>query len=108
MKSQEHCKKIVNSGNEKKYMSLVANGAEQEKIWIIEAMGEAAGKSDPTFNNLVSILQSAKEKPVQLAAIHAMGETGRSTGVSHLNYLYQRSQDAEIKDACLQAMHQLK
>lgn len=108
MKRKDYYAKLVFSRQNKKVTKLLSYGEMQEKLWLIEAMGTGGQTIDEIYNILVEALQSASEKQVTLAAIEAMGKTGRSSAVTHLEYQYSHSVDPDIKEAALAAIHVIK
>lgn len=107
-KDQAYYQKIVMSGQWKKVSKALTEGGQQEKEWVLETLGVAAARSDEGYNQLVSALQGATDKPTQLAAIKAMGVSGRSAAISQLEYMSAHTEDAEIQEALLQARHNIR
>ena len=105
MKNYEYYAKLVFALRWKKVDKLLEKGEEQEKLWLVEALGAAAKGGDEGYNHLVEALQGAKEKPIKLAAIKAMGACGRPAAVSQLSYVADHDEDPEVKQAALDAIH---
>jgi uncharacterized protein YcnI len=107
-KNQEYYQKLVLSGQWKKVSKAMAQGSEQEKVWMLDTMGKKGASSDECYNQLVQALQGAQDKPTKLAAIAAMGQTKRSAATSQLEYMAAHTEDAEILSAITAARHALR
>lgn len=107
-KDQTYYQKMVNTGRWKKIHKELEDGSEQEKLWIIEAMGADASRDDECFNELVEALQRVTEKRAKLAIIDALSKSERSAAISQLEYMALHTEDPEIQEALKSARHTLK
>lgn len=107
-KDQTYYQKLVVGGQWKKVAKVMSGGSQQEKNWVLETLGTVAARSDEHYNQLVDIFQNASDKPTQLAAIQAMGHCARSGAASQLEFLGNRTEDAEIQEALTAARHTLR
>ncbi len=107
-KTQEQCEKMVKAGQWKKIEKTMETGDQQDREWILDTMGKAAVESDVYYNHLVDLFQAAKDKPTQIAAIKAMGASGRDAALSQMEYMEAQSQDPDIVEALAAARHAIK
>ena len=107
-KDQTYYQKLVIGGQWKKVAKVIAGGSEQERIWVLEAMGMAAARSDEHYNQLMGVFHDAADKPTKLLAIRALGSCARSGALSQLELLENRTDDREIQEALTEARHKLK
>ena len=107
-KDQKYYHKLVFTGNWKKVDKAMAECGLKEKEWMLEALGVAASKKDEAYNKLVMILQSTTDKGTQLAAVAAMGSSGRSAASSQLEFVAARTEDPQVLEAVREARHHLK
>lgn len=107
-KDQVYYQKLVIGGQWRKVAKVMSGGSQQEKDWILEALGQAAARSDEHYNQLMGIFHEATDKPTKLSAIRALGYCARSGAVSQLELLGNHTDDPEIQDALTEARRMLR
>ncbi len=107
-KDQAYYQKLVIGGQWKKVAKVLSGGSQQERDWVFEALGHAAARSDEHYNQLMGFFQEAADKPTKLSAIRALGSCARSSALSQLELLGNRTDDPEIQDALTEARHTLR
>lgn len=107
-KDQAYYQKLVFAGQWKKVTKVMTEGGQQEKDWVLEALGQAAVRSDECYNQLVVAFQGAADKPTKLSAIKALGSCSRSAALSQMEYAASQTQDPELLEAIAAARHSLK
>ena len=107
-KDQTYYQKLVIGGQWKKVAKVIAGGTQQERDWILDALGMAAARSDEHYNQLMGIFHEAADKPTKLSAIRALGSCARSGALSQLELLGNSTEDPEIQAALTEARHNLR
>jgi HEAT repeat protein len=79
------------------------------RLAVVNALGTVSNNTD-AGNALVVYLRDP-DRTVQLAAVKALGQVGVSAATTHLNRVRtqaQESQDKELEDAAVAALHDLR
>jgi HEAT repeat protein len=92
---------FIKHGNSQKIIPSLESKSQETRIAAIEALGQIT--DDHAMNALIRMI-SHPDMPTRLAAIKALGVTGKQTGKSHLQHLLTVEKDEQVIKAIREAI----
>ena len=104
MAKLDKVQKSIEKWKEAPLMKLAADRDKEVRLAAIAGLGQIS--RDDGYNTLISSLHDADPK-IRAAVAHALGQLKNEHASAHLSHLLETEQDATVKQAVQDALHQL-